>query len=100
MVGEQANVPRARTNRPTEPKDTYRAPVFVLAMSPILLQEGLFGIVSLLFGLLMLLVHLALILWIYSDAQQRSDQPAFLWAIVAFLAPLLGLVLYFIIGRK
>lgn len=69
-------------------------------MSPILLQEGLFGIVSLLFGLLMLLVHLALILWIYSDAQQRSDQPAFLWAIVAFLAPLLGLVLYFIIGRK
>ena len=69
-------------------------------MSPILLQEGLFGIVSLLIGLLMLLVHLALILWIYSDAKQRSDQPAFLWAIVAFLAPLLGLVLYFIIGRK
>ncbi|MFC7187030.1 PLDc N-terminal domain-containing protein [Halorubrum yunnanense] len=38
--------------------------------------------------------------WAYSDATQRSDQPAFLWAIVAFLAQLLGLVLYFIIGRN
>lgn len=69
-------------------------------MSPILLQEGLAGAVALLFGLLALLVQIAIIVWIYTDAQQRSDQPAFLWAIVAFLAPLLGLVLYFIIGRN
>ncbi|OYR42633.1 hypothetical protein DJ82_02165 [Halorubrum sp. Ib24] len=68
-------------------------------MSPILLQEALAGGIAFLFGLLVLLVQLAIIVWIYSDAQQRSDQPAFLWAIVAFLAPLLGLVLYFIIGR-
>jgi lipid-A-disaccharide synthase-like uncharacterized protein len=47
-----------------------------------------------------LIVQIAIIVWIYSDAKQRSDQPAFLWAIVAFLAPLLGLVLYFIIGRN
>jgi len=59
-------------------------------MSPILQGGG--GALVLLFGLLTLLVQLAIIVWIYSDAQQRSDQPAFLWAIVAFLAPLLGLV--------
>ncbi|WP_128905110.1 PLDc N-terminal domain-containing protein [Halorubrum amylolyticum] len=68
-------------------------------MSPILLQGGA-GVLFLLFGLLMLLVQLGIIVWIYSDAQRRSDQPAFLWALVAFLAPLLGLVLYLIIGRN
>ena len=67
-------------------------------MSPILLQGG--GALVLLFGLLTLLVQLCIIVWIYSDAQRRSDQPAFLWAIVAFLAPLLGLVLYLILGRS
>ncbi|MFW6318299.1 MAG: PLDc N-terminal domain-containing protein [Halorubrum sp.] len=69
-------------------------------MSPLLLQGGASAAISLLFGLFALIVHLAIIVWIYSDAQGRSDQPAFLWAIVAFLAPLLGLVLYFIIGRN
>jgi len=68
-------------------------------MSPILLQGG-GGALVLLFGLLTLLVQLGIIVWIYSDAQRRSDQPAFLWAIVAFLAPLLGLVLYLILGRN
>lgn len=69
-------------------------------MSPILLLGSVVGAVGFLFGLLALVAHLAIIVWIYKDAQQRSDQPAFLWAIVAFLAPLLGLVLYFIIGRN
>jgi lipid-A-disaccharide synthase-like uncharacterized protein len=69
-------------------------------MSPILLQEALAGGIALLFGLLVLLVQLGIIVWIYSDAKQRSDQPALLWAVVAFLAPLLGLVLYFIVGRR
>ena len=68
-------------------------------MSPILLQGGA-GALFFLFALLMLLVHLAIIVWIYSDAQQRSDQPAFLWALVAFLAPLLGIVLYLLLGRN
>ncbi|MDZ5811681.1 PLD nuclease N-terminal domain-containing protein [Halorubrum sp. AD140] len=69
-------------------------------MSPLLLQGGGAGAIALLFGLLVLLAQLAIVVWIYLDAQKRSDQPAFLWAIVAFLAPLLGLVLYFIIGRN
>lgn len=56
--------------------------------------------VGLLFFVLFTLVHLALIVWAYSDAQQNSTHPAFLWAIVVFLAPLLGLVLYLLLGRN
>lgn len=57
------------------------------------------GAVAGAFGLLLLLAHIALIYWTYTDAQTSSDQPAFLWAIVVFLAPLLGVVLYFLLGR-
>lgn len=66
-------------------------------MSLVLLQAA--GAIAFLFGLVGLIVHLAIIVWVYSDAQSRSDQPAFLWAIVALLAPLLGIVLYLILGR-
>lgn len=41
-----------------------------------------------------------MVVWTYSDARQNSSHPAFLWAVVVFLAPLLGLVLYFILGRN
>lgn len=68
-------------------------------MSPILLQAGA-GAFAFVIGILSLLVHLAIILWVYSDASERSDQPAFLWALVAFFAPLLGLVLYWLLGRN
>lgn len=68
-------------------------------LASIPLQGGLVGIVSLLVGLLMLAAHVAMIVWTYTDAQSRSDQPAFLWAIVVFLAPLLGIVLYVLLGR-
>lgn len=67
-------------------------------MSPILLQ-GAAGVVALLLSILVLLVHLGIVVWIYTDAQKHSDQPAFLWAIVVFFAPLLGLVLYVLLGR-
>ncbi|WP_435115696.1 PLDc N-terminal domain-containing protein [Halolamina sp. C58] len=67
-------------------------------VSSLLLQSAAGGI-ALLFGLLVLLVTLAMIVWTYSDAQKNSSHPAFLWAIVVFLAPLLGLVLYLILGR-
>lgn len=64
-----------------------------------LLQGGIAGIVSLLFALLMFAAYIAMVVWTYSDAQTQSDQPAFLWAIVVFLAPLLGIVLYLLLGR-
>ncbi|GAA0505262.1 Phospholipase_D-nuclease N-terminal [Halorubrum aquaticum] len=63
------------------------------------LQGGIVAIVSLLFALLMFAAHIAMIVWTYSDAQKRSGHPAFLWAIVVFFAPLLGIVLYLILGR-
>lgn len=52
------------------------------------------------FSLLTLLIHLAIVVWTYRDAEQRSEHPAILWAVVVFLAPLLGLVLYWLLGRN
>jgi hypothetical protein len=49
--------------------------------------------------LLFMILFLAMVVWTYSDAQQNSSHPAFLWAVVVFLAPLLGIVLYLILGR-
>jgi len=62
------------------------------------LQAGGMAFV-LLFGLLLFAVGIALIFWTYNDAQRNSSHPAFLWAIVVFFAPFLGLVLYFLLGR-
>lgn len=68
-------------------------------MFPVLpLQAG--GAAALLFALLLFVVFVAAVVWTYNDAKRNSDQPAFLWAIVVFLAPLLGLVLYFLLGRN
>ncbi|MFC7042194.1 hypothetical protein DM826_08630 [Halonotius aquaticus] len=58
------------------------------------------AILGLLMSLLFLAVHVAMIIWTYSDANDNSEQPAFLWAVVVFLAPLLGLVLYLLLGRN
>ncbi|WP_119821390.1 PLDc N-terminal domain-containing protein [Halalkaliarchaeum desulfuricum] len=65
--------------------------------SSILLQSGAAG--AMVFFLLILAVTIAIIWWTYTDAQKNSTHPAFLWAIVVFLAPILGLVLYLILGR-
>lgn len=67
--------------------------------SLVALQAGANAIAGL-FGLLILVAQIALIWWTYTDAQKRSDQPAFLWAIVVFLAPILGIILYFLLGRN
>ena len=68
-------------------------------MFPTLLQNGAAAGFFLLFALLVLAVTIGMIIWTYSDAQKNSSHPAFLWAIVVFLAPLLGFVLYLILGR-
>ena len=60
---------------------------------------GAVGAIVLLFGLLLFAVAIALVIWTYSDAQKNSTHPAFLWAVVVFLAPLLGIVLYLLVGR-
>jgi len=45
-------------------------------------------------------IFLLAMVWVYTDAKKNSEHPAFLWAAVVFLAPLLGLVLYFVVGRN
>ncbi len=50
-------------------------------------------------GLLFFLLYLGMVVWTYRDAKRNSSHPAFLWAVVVFLAPLLGIVLYLILGR-
>lgn len=67
--------------------------------SAIALQFGIGALMSV-FGLLSLLVHIAMILWTYSDAGENSSHPAVLWAIIVLFAPLIGFVLYFLIGRN
>jgi apolipoprotein N-acyltransferase len=50
--------------------------------------------------LLLMAGFVAVVYWVYKDAQRNSQHPAFLWAIVVFLAPLLGLLLYVLLGRN
>ena len=66
-------------------------------MPSMLLQAEL--VIALLVSLIVLAIHIGMIVWTYTDASTNSDQPAFLWAIVVFFAPLLGIVLYFLLGR-
>ncbi|QWC20593.1 PLDc N-terminal domain-containing protein [Halorubrum sp. 2020YC2] len=68
-------------------------------MSPLLLQGAAAGGIALLITLVFFVVHLAMIVWTYSDAQSRSDHPPILWALIVFFAPILGVLLYLIIGR-
>ncbi|WP_148416825.1 PLDc N-terminal domain-containing protein [Haloferax sp. KTX1] len=63
----------------------------------ILLQSR--GAGALVIGLLFFLLYLGMVVWTYRDAKRNSSHPAFLWAVVVFLAPLLGIVLYLILGR-
>lgn len=68
-------------------------------LSAVMLQLGIGALVSV-FGLLSLLVHVAMILWTYSDALTNSSHPAVLWAVIVLFAPLIGFVLYVLIGRN
>ncbi|MFQ3318468.1 MAG: hypothetical protein ACI8UR_000422 [Natronomonas sp.] len=49
---------------------------------------------------LLLFVIFAIVLpyWVYTDAKSKGSDNALLWAIIVFLAPLLGLVLYLLLG--
>lgn len=58
------------------------------------------GILLLLFLTLFVLFAVVLPLWTYSDAQRNSPQSAFLWAVVVFFAPFVGIALYFLLGRE
>ncbi|AEH35925.1 PLDc N-terminal domain-containing protein [Halopiger xanaduensis] len=67
-------------------------------MPSIIIAAGFGAFAFLIFAVLMA-VYLGMVVWTYSDAQRNSTHPAFLWAVVVFFAPLLGLVLYVLLGR-
>lgn len=57
--------------------------------------------VLLVFALVLFVVLAVVIpLWVYSDAQRNSPHSAVLWALVVFFGGVLGILLYFIIGRR
>ncbi|MFP4626556.1 MAG: PLDc N-terminal domain-containing protein [Natronomonas sp.] len=45
-------------------------------------------------------IFLLVAIWTYFDAEKNSSHPSFLWALVVFIAPILGIILYFIFGRN
>lgn len=45
-------------------------------------------------------IFLLLAIWTYFDAEKNSSHPAILWALAVFIAPILGFILYFILGRN
>jgi hypothetical protein len=48
---------------------------------------------------LVLLVYLALVVWVYNDASGRGVNNAGLWALLVFFTPIIGLIIYFLVGR-
>lgn len=45
-------------------------------------------------------IFLLAAVWTYFDAQKNSSHPSILWALAVFIAPLLGIILYFVFGRN
>lgn len=68
-------------------------------LSAVVLQNAGAAGLLLLFALVLFVVSLVLIYWVYQDAQVNSSDPAYLWALVVFFAPVLGLLLYLLVGR-
>jgi heme/copper-type cytochrome/quinol oxidase subunit 2 len=57
------------------------------------------GLVLLLALVLFVVFAIVIPVWVYHDAQKNSPHSGMLWALVAFFGGLLGVLLYFIIGR-
>jgi len=68
-------------------------------MLPSILLQFELALIGLVFSLLTFVVQIALVIWTYRDATDNSSHSAILWAIVVLFAPLLGLVLYLLLGR-
>ena len=45
-------------------------------------------------------IFLLVAVWTYFDAEKNSSHPSILWALAVFIAPILGIILYFILGRN
>jgi hypothetical protein len=69
-------------------------------LSPALAQSGDSGTLLLLccYGLV-LVAYLGLVYWVYSDARRRGNDKAGLWALLVFFTPIVGLLIYLLVGR-
>jgi hypothetical protein len=68
-------------------------------MLPSMLLQLELALIGFVFSLLTFVVQIALVIWTYSDATDNSSHSAILWALVVLFAPLLGVVLYLLLGR-
>ncbi|MFC7041504.1 PLDc N-terminal domain-containing protein [Halonotius sp. GCM10025705] len=68
-------------------------------MLPSMLLQFELALIGFVFSLLTFVVQTALVIWTYSDATDNSSHSAILWALVVLFAPLLGVVLYLLLGR-
>mgnify|MGYP002281191561 CR=1 FL=1 len=81
-----------------DPYDLSLSLMFRGVLPSILLQfePALIGFVLSLFTFV---VQIALVIWTYSDATDNSSHSAILWTLVVLFAPLIGVVLYLLLGR-
>ena len=57
------------------------------------------ALVGFVLSLLTFVGQIVLVIWTYNDATDNSSHPWFRWTLVVLFAPLLGVVLYLLLGR-
>ena len=81
---------------------------FMLALPLVAMAQddggGMFGALfasatSLICCVAWFVVNIAILIWVYQDANKRGAN-GILWAIIILIAGLLGLLLYFAVGRN
>ena len=73
-------------------------------LAEIMEMFGMVPLVLIISALLLAVVAIALVvflgLWTYSDAKERTDEPAFWTLIVLFIPMPIGLIIYLVAGRR
>lgn len=49
--------------------------------------------------LIWLVLWIALLYWVWTDAEENSTHSSVMWVVIVFFAGLIGLILYVIFGR-
>lgn len=61
---------------------------------------GTIGTSVMILSCISLIIWIAMVTWVYSDAKKKNVDKAWLWALITFFLPLVGILLYLLIGRK
>lgn len=88
-VVEQSSLPVARSALP-----------IAQSALPAIPAQAIGAVGFLFFLVFFVLFAIVLPYWVYTDAKSKGSDSAVLWAIIVFLAPILGLVLYLLIGDE